>query len=132
MDKKQVEYVTQTVVFFQEFLEGYKSPSTDGDEADPLVMCITNAVYAVEDVIESLIVDQIHPSVLVLYETLGKIIIDMDLIAALKEGKLLRHSTHDSPTPQHMYMTLLDVIADIEVIEERVKRNMDVIVMKVT
>ena len=59
MDKKQVESLTEIVVFLQEFLEGYKSPFADSDEADPLEMRIADAVYIAEDAIESHIVDQI-------------------------------------------------------------------------
>ncbi|XP_047962159.1 putative late blight resistance protein homolog R1B-14 [Salvia hispanica] len=62
MDKKQVESLTEIVMFLQEFLEGYKSPYADSDEADPLEMRIADAVYAAEDVIESHIVDQIIPA----------------------------------------------------------------------
>ncbi|XP_057801533.1 putative late blight resistance protein homolog R1B-23 [Salvia miltiorrhiza] len=59
IDKQQVESLTQTVIFLQEFLEGYKSPVADGDEADPLEMRIVDAAHAVEDVIESHIVNVI-------------------------------------------------------------------------
>ncbi|XP_057802939.1 putative late blight resistance protein homolog R1B-17 [Salvia miltiorrhiza] len=44
----------------QEFLEGYKSPVADGDEADPLEMRIVDAAHAVEDIIESYIVNVIE------------------------------------------------------------------------
>ncbi|XP_042011689.1 uncharacterized protein LOC121760141 isoform X1 [Salvia splendens] len=58
LDNMQVESLTQIVAFLQEFLEGYKSPFADGDEADPLEMRIADAVYTAEDAIESHIVDQ--------------------------------------------------------------------------
>ncbi|XP_057800200.1 putative late blight resistance protein homolog R1B-17 [Salvia miltiorrhiza] len=54
--KQQLESLTQIVTFLQEFLESYKSPVADGDEADPLEMHIVDAAHAVEDVIESHIV----------------------------------------------------------------------------
>ncbi|XP_057800205.1 uncharacterized protein LOC131015801 [Salvia miltiorrhiza] len=54
--KQQVESLTQILTFLQEFLESYKS---DGDEADPLEMRIADAAHAVEDVIESYIVNVI-------------------------------------------------------------------------
>ncbi|XP_042034967.1 putative late blight resistance protein homolog R1B-16 [Salvia splendens] len=96
LDKKQVESLTENVVFLQEFLEGYKSPVAEGDEADPLEMRIADAVYAAEDVIEFHIIDQIRPTVSAstgsspsadLYESLVKVIEDMDLIK--KEVMLL-------------------------------------------
>ncbi|XP_057801718.1 probable disease resistance RPP8-like protein 4 isoform X1 [Salvia miltiorrhiza] len=60
IDKQQVESLTQIVTFLQEFLESYKSPVADGDEADPLEMRIVDAAHAVEDVIESHIVNVIE------------------------------------------------------------------------
>ncbi|XP_057802230.1 putative late blight resistance protein homolog R1B-23 isoform X1 [Salvia miltiorrhiza] len=57
--KQQVESLTQILTSLQEFLEGYKSPVADGDEADPLEMRIADAAHAVEDVIESHIVNVI-------------------------------------------------------------------------
>ncbi|XP_057801548.1 putative late blight resistance protein homolog R1C-3 [Salvia miltiorrhiza] len=60
IDKQQVESLTQILTFLQEFLEGYKSPVADGDEADPLEMRIVDAAHAVEDVIESYIVNVIE------------------------------------------------------------------------
>ncbi|XP_057785050.1 putative late blight resistance protein homolog R1C-3 isoform X2 [Salvia miltiorrhiza] len=60
IDKQQVESLTQIVTFLQEFLECYKSPVADGDEADPLEMRIVDAAHAVEDVIESHIVNVIE------------------------------------------------------------------------
>ncbi|XP_057801596.1 putative late blight resistance protein homolog R1B-16 [Salvia miltiorrhiza] len=59
IDKQQVESLTRIVTSLQEFLEGYKSPVADGDEADPLEMRIADASYKAEDVIESHIVDVI-------------------------------------------------------------------------
>ncbi|XP_057801560.1 putative late blight resistance protein homolog R1B-23 isoform X1 [Salvia miltiorrhiza] len=59
IDKQQVESLTQILTFLQEFLESYKSPVADGDEADPLEMRIADAAHAVEDVIESHIVNVI-------------------------------------------------------------------------
>ncbi|XP_057801500.1 putative late blight resistance protein homolog R1C-3 isoform X2 [Salvia miltiorrhiza] len=60
--KQQVESLTLIVTFLQEFLESYKSPVADGDEADPLEMRIADAAYAAEDVIESHIVDKLQLS----------------------------------------------------------------------
>ncbi|XP_057801568.1 putative late blight resistance protein homolog R1B-16 [Salvia miltiorrhiza] len=57
--KQQLESLTQILTFLQEFLESYKSPVADGDEADPLEMRIADAAHAVEDVIESHIVNVI-------------------------------------------------------------------------
>ncbi|XP_057801564.1 putative late blight resistance protein homolog R1C-3 [Salvia miltiorrhiza] len=59
IDKQQLESLTRILTSLQEFLEGYKSPVADGDEADPLEMRIVDAAHAVEDVIESHIVDVI-------------------------------------------------------------------------
>ncbi|XP_057801549.1 putative late blight resistance protein homolog R1C-3 [Salvia miltiorrhiza] len=59
IDKQQVESLTQILTFLQEFLESYKSLVADGDEADPLEMRIADAAHAVEDVIESHIVNVI-------------------------------------------------------------------------
>ncbi|XP_057801613.1 putative late blight resistance protein homolog R1B-12 isoform X2 [Salvia miltiorrhiza] len=59
--KQQLESLTQILTFLQEFLESYKSPVADGDEADPLEMRIADAAHAVEDVIESHIVDKLQP-----------------------------------------------------------------------
>ncbi|XP_057800197.1 putative late blight resistance protein homolog R1C-3 [Salvia miltiorrhiza] len=61
IDKQQVESLTQILTSLQEFLEGYKSPVADGDEADPLEMRIVDTAHAVEDVIESHIVDKLQP-----------------------------------------------------------------------
>ncbi|XP_057802858.1 putative late blight resistance protein homolog R1B-17 [Salvia miltiorrhiza] len=58
IDKQQVESLI--VTFSQKFLEGYKSPVADGDEADPLEMCIVDAAHAVVDVLESHIVNVIE------------------------------------------------------------------------
>ncbi|XP_041998746.1 putative late blight resistance protein homolog R1B-16 [Salvia splendens] len=100
LDKKQAESLTENVVFLQEFLEGYKCPVAEGDEADPLEMRIADVVYAAEDVIESHIVNQIHSVVSAsadLYEPLVNVIEDMNLIkkevmeiVAVK-GELQRH-----------------------------------------
>ncbi|KAL6578158.1 hypothetical protein OROMI_010486 [Orobanche minor] len=60
LDKKQLHSLTEIVTFFQEFLEGYVSPFSYSDEADPLEMRIAEAIYAAEDVIESYIVGNIH------------------------------------------------------------------------
>ncbi|XP_057801501.1 putative late blight resistance protein homolog R1C-3 isoform X3 [Salvia miltiorrhiza] len=60
IDKQQVESLAQILTFLQEFLESYKSPVSDGDEADPLEMRIVDAAHAVEDVIESHIVNVIE------------------------------------------------------------------------
>ncbi|XP_057802250.1 late blight resistance protein R1-A-like [Salvia miltiorrhiza] len=109
MDKQQVESLAEIVMFLQKFLEGYKSPVADGDEADQLETRIADAAHAAEDAIESHISDQILPAVsknernrirLInffrglkkpqidgpkiisadLYESLQKVIEDMDLI----------------------------------------------------
>ncbi|KAL6544449.1 hypothetical protein OROMI_023311 [Orobanche minor] len=57
---KQLHSLTEIITFFQEFLEGYVSPFSYSDKADPLEMRIAEAVHAAEDVIESYIVDSIH------------------------------------------------------------------------
>ncbi|XP_042049822.1 putative late blight resistance protein homolog R1A-3 [Salvia splendens] len=62
LDKHQIQSLTENVTFLQEFLEPYKSPLSESDEADPLEMCIADAAYAAEDVIESHIVDKIQHS----------------------------------------------------------------------
>ncbi|XP_047953961.1 putative late blight resistance protein homolog R1C-3 [Salvia hispanica] len=117
MDKKQVESLTHIVMFLQEFLEGYKSPYAEGDEADPLEMRIADAVYAAEDVIESHIMKQLRPDVLVLYEALRDVIEDMDSVIAVKEG-IPAANLHD---------TLEDLIQGIQLVEKRVKKHMDLI-----
>ncbi|XP_047946966.1 uncharacterized protein LOC125193246 isoform X2 [Salvia hispanica] len=60
LDKHQTRSLTQNVHFLQEFLQAYKSPVSDSDEADPLEMRIADAAYAAEDVIESHIVRKIQ------------------------------------------------------------------------
>ncbi|XP_057801531.1 putative late blight resistance protein homolog R1C-3 [Salvia miltiorrhiza] len=60
IDKQQLESLTQILTSLQEFLENYKFPVADGDEADPLEMSIVDAAHAVEDVIESYIVNVIE------------------------------------------------------------------------
>ena len=59
IDKQQLESLSQTVTFLQEFLERYNSPFAHSNEANPLEMHIAEAAYAAEDVIESHIVDMI-------------------------------------------------------------------------
>ncbi|XP_047962147.1 putative late blight resistance protein homolog R1B-12 [Salvia hispanica] len=129
MDKKQVESLTEIVTFLQEFLEGYKSPYADKDEADPLEMRIADAVYAAEDVIESHIVEQLRPDVLVLYEALRDVIEDMDLIVEVKEGMLLRQVSDISisSADTHPDEILEDLMQDIELVEERVIKHMELI-----
>ncbi|XP_057800149.1 putative late blight resistance protein homolog R1B-14 [Salvia miltiorrhiza] len=69
-----------------EFLDGYKSPVADGDEADPLEMRIADATYAAEDAIESHIVDMIQlgrstsNEVSFFYEDLQQVIEEMNVI----------------------------------------------------
>ncbi|XP_047947300.1 putative late blight resistance protein homolog R1B-16 [Salvia hispanica] len=60
LNKHQTRSLTQNVHFLQEFLQAYKSPVSDSDEADPLEMRIADAAYAAEDVIESHIVRKIQ------------------------------------------------------------------------
>ncbi|XP_057793120.1 putative late blight resistance protein homolog R1B-16 [Salvia miltiorrhiza] len=60
LDKQQLQSLTENVIFLQEFLEGCKSPVSDGDEAHPLEMRIADAAYAAEDAIESHIVSKIQ------------------------------------------------------------------------
>ncbi|XP_047983818.1 putative late blight resistance protein homolog R1B-16 [Salvia hispanica] len=62
LDKQQVKSLSEIVTFLQEFLEGYKSPYEYSDEADPLEILIMDATHAVEDVIESYIIDTIQLS----------------------------------------------------------------------
>ncbi|XP_047957586.1 putative late blight resistance protein homolog R1A-3 [Salvia hispanica] len=127
MDKKQVESLTEIVMFLQEFLEGYKSPYADGDEADPLEMRIADAVYAAEDVIESHIVDRIRPPVLVLYEALRDVIEDMDSVVAGNEGMLLRQVSHIWISEEDLYEIMQNMRRGIQLIEKRVKKHMDLI-----
>ncbi|XP_047979492.1 disease resistance protein RPP13-like [Salvia hispanica] len=60
LDNQQVQSLTEIVTFLQEFLESYKSPYEYSDEADPLEIRIIDATHAVEDVIESYIIDIIQ------------------------------------------------------------------------
>ncbi|XP_057800152.1 putative late blight resistance protein homolog R1B-17 [Salvia miltiorrhiza] len=84
--KQQLESLTQIITFLQEFLDGYKSPVADGDEADPLEMRIADAAYAAEDAIESHIVDVIKlgrstsNEVSFFYEDLQQVIEEMNVI----------------------------------------------------
>ncbi|XP_047975166.1 putative late blight resistance protein homolog R1A-10 isoform X2 [Salvia hispanica] len=91
LDKQQVQSLTQIVTFLQEFLEGYKSPYEYSDEADPLEIHIM--AQAVEDVIESYIIDTIklsdaatddggdeQISCIHFYQDLQNVIENMDLI----------------------------------------------------
>ncbi|GFP89355.1 hypothetical protein PHJA_001079200 [Phtheirospermum japonicum] len=83
-DKEQIQPLTGKVTFFQEFLEGY-SNINDGDSevVDPLEGRIADTSYAVEDVIESHIVDTIEAANSTstdchLYQGLEKVIQDLD------------------------------------------------------
>ncbi|XP_057800203.1 putative late blight resistance protein homolog R1B-16 [Salvia miltiorrhiza] len=86
--KQQLESLTQILTFLQEFLESYKPPVADGDEADPLEMRIADAAHAVEDVIESHIVNVIklgssspnEVSCIDFYEDLQQVIEEMNVI----------------------------------------------------
>ncbi|XP_057800181.1 putative late blight resistance protein homolog R1A-4 [Salvia miltiorrhiza] len=84
--KQQLESLTQIISFLQEFLDGYKSPVADGDEADPLEMRIADAAYAAEDAIESHIVDVIKlgistsNEVSFFYEDLQQVIEELNVI----------------------------------------------------
>ncbi|XP_047961708.1 putative late blight resistance protein homolog R1B-16 [Salvia hispanica] len=60
--KYQTQSLIENVLFLQEFLQTYKSPVSDTDEADPLEMRIAKAAYAAENVIESHIVQKIQLS----------------------------------------------------------------------
>ncbi|XP_057800213.1 putative late blight resistance protein homolog R1C-3 [Salvia miltiorrhiza] len=88
IDKQQVESLTQILTILQEFLESYKSPVADGDEADPLEMRIADAAHAVEDVIESHIVNVIklgrsspnEVSFINFYQDLRQVIEEMNVI----------------------------------------------------
>ncbi|XP_042049834.1 putative late blight resistance protein homolog R1B-16 [Salvia splendens] len=62
LHEQQIQSLTEHVIFLQEFLQTYKSPVSDTDEADPLEMRIAKAAYAAEDVIESHIVQKIQLS----------------------------------------------------------------------
>lgn len=83
LDEQQVESLVEKVTFMQEFLEGYSSHVDYSSEADALEMRIADSAYAVEDVIESHVVDQIHGKKMSsneFHEGLQKVIQDMDLI----------------------------------------------------
>ncbi|XP_042020319.1 uncharacterized protein LOC121768041 [Salvia splendens] len=137
MDKKQVESLTEIVMYLQEFLEGYKSPFADVNEADPLEMRIADAVYAAEDVIESHLVEQLRPDVLVLYEALSDMIEDMNLMVEIKERVIkrvdlifalkgrLRGQVSDSSTSRDLHKRVGDLIKDIQLLENRVMEHMD-------
>ncbi|XP_047959850.1 putative late blight resistance protein homolog R1B-17 [Salvia hispanica] len=106
IDEKQVESLTQTVTFLQEFLDGYISPVFDSHEADPLERRFADAVHAAEDVIESHIVAQIdRGSTAVedhdLYHDLQKVMEEMNLVkkevtetAAIAQLRRKVFSTH--------------------------------------
>ncbi|XP_047962160.1 putative late blight resistance protein homolog R1B-16 [Salvia hispanica] len=126
MDEKQVESLTDIVMFLQEFLEGYKSPYAEGDEADPLEMRIADAVYAAEDVIESHIVDRIRPPVLDSYEALWDTMGEMDATIAFG-GMLLRQILNGSSTFAEWYETLVDLIEWMGLIEDEVIKEMNFI-----
>ncbi|XP_042024471.1 putative late blight resistance protein homolog R1B-16 [Salvia splendens] len=113
MDKKQVESLTEIVVFLQEFLEGYKSPFADGDEADPLEMRIADAVYVAEDAIESHIVDQILAAA-----SKDK----KDWIGFFNYFRPRKEPKHDGPkiTSADLYESLVKVIEDLELIKKKV------------
>ncbi|XP_047962199.1 putative late blight resistance protein homolog R1A-10 [Salvia hispanica] len=114
LDKKQVETLTETVIFLQEFLEGYKSPFADEDEADPLEMRIADAVYAAEDVIESYIVDQILPAAP--KETVDQII----PAASEDEMKWIGSNYGQKTTFANFYESLTKVIEDMDLIKKEV------------
>ncbi|XP_047978208.1 putative late blight resistance protein homolog R1B-14 [Salvia hispanica] len=89
LDNQQVKSLTEMVTFLQEFLESYKSPYEYRDEADPLEILIKDATHAVEDVIESYIIDTIQLSAAAtdeqincihFYQDLQNVIEKMDLI----------------------------------------------------
>ncbi|XP_047953960.1 putative late blight resistance protein homolog R1B-14 [Salvia hispanica] len=120
VDKKQVETLTDIVVFLQEFLEGYKSPYADGDEADPLEMRIAYAVYTSEDAIESHIADQI-----LLTASKDK----RDWIGFFNCFRSRKEPTNDGPkiTSRDLYESLVKLIEDLELIKKEV---MEIVAIK--
>ncbi|XP_057802235.1 putative late blight resistance protein homolog R1A-10 [Salvia miltiorrhiza] len=110
MDKQQVESLTETVMLLQEFLEGYKSPVADGDEADQLEMHIADAAHEAEDAIESHIADQILPAV------------SRNRIGLFNCFRGLKKPQIDAPkiTSADLYDSLRKVIQDMDVIKKQV------------
>lgn len=84
LDEEQVESLTQTITFLQEFLEAYSHAGYSREGADSLESRIAEAAYAAEDMIESHIVDRIHEETMMssvdFYEGLRNMIRDMDSI----------------------------------------------------
>ncbi|XP_042049833.1 putative late blight resistance protein homolog R1A-10 [Salvia splendens] len=62
LHKNQIQSLTEIVTFLLEFLQAYKSPVSDHDEADPLEMRIADAAYVAEDAIQSHIMHKIQLS----------------------------------------------------------------------
>ncbi|XP_047951696.1 putative late blight resistance protein homolog R1A-10 [Salvia hispanica] len=110
MDKTQVESITEIVVFLQEFLEGYKSPFADSDEADSLEMRITDAVYAAEDAIESNIIDQILLAASAVKR--DRFFLASRAIGHEIDGLKIR--------PADLYESLMKVIEDLGLIKKKV------------
>ncbi|XP_047947215.1 uncharacterized protein LOC125193468 [Salvia hispanica] len=128
IDQKQVQSLTQTVTFLQEFLDGYISPViADGYEADPLELRIADAVYAAEDVIESQIVLQIDKRSTIVedpdfYQDLQKVIEEMDLIKkdvskiaiqAQPQQKRVADSTTSSIVKENMMVGFGEVFLEV-------------------
>ncbi|XP_047962203.1 late blight resistance protein R1-A-like [Salvia hispanica] len=137
MDKKQVESLTEIITFLQEFLEGYKSPFADGDEADPLEMRIADTVYAAKDVIESHIVDQILKVVSADFcASLLKVIngrnlmikkdvTQLDAVKDRLQTQVLE--SVDSSTSAELYESLVKVIENMDLIKKEV---MEIVAVK--
>ncbi|XP_047959778.1 uncharacterized protein LOC125205023 isoform X2 [Salvia hispanica] len=116
IDKTQVESLTQNVTFLQGFLDGYiSSVVAHGHEADPLECHIADAVYAVEDVIESQIVLQIRKRSTVVedndfFHDLHKVIDEMNLIT--KEVKKIAVETQLQQKPTIAVLTTSSTVKE--------------------
>ncbi|GFQ03811.1 disease resistance protein rpp13 [Phtheirospermum japonicum] len=106
LDKEQLQSLTEKVMFLQDFLERYTNINGGGtEEAEALESRITDAAYAVEDIIESHIVDQIEAHVknncgVDFYQGLQKLIEVMDWIkievTEIKKETEIQLNTNDS------------------------------------
>ncbi|KAL8042783.1 hypothetical protein ABFX02_09G075500 [Erythranthe guttata] len=87
LDQNQVDSLTDSLNFLQDFLEVYScgggGGSSSREAADVLESCIADAAHAAEDIIETRIADQIHGEKMSsdeLYQDLEKVIQDMGYI----------------------------------------------------
>ncbi|XP_047961356.1 putative late blight resistance protein homolog R1B-16 [Salvia hispanica] len=127
LHKPQIQSLIEYGIFLLEFLQAYKSPVPNHDEADPLEMRIADAAYAAEDVIESHIVhkNQLTRSIKDATYAAGrsevtKIRCSFNCFRGTKDSRNVssNHNDDDDDEPNKLHQDMQNVIEEMD----RIKR----------